>query len=309
MQKWYETLEIYENPFEPNPLKDIERELIGKEEETKEIIYRIISGNMLFIQGMSGSGKTALLKKAIDKFKGKGKVIYVDSRLINKKLNIENLLQKTKSLPRKILGKQPTGMILLIDNVEELTARNNERIKYYFDQNYLKAVIFTGESYEKATLSDSIRSRIGNRIIYLTPLTNDEVISAVKDRLGEKSDILPDEIIKYLYEKSGRNLKEFMINAFKVCEKTVEAEKKEATKKIVDSVMKADIDDEELKEEIKEEHELMEKAHHCLVCGNELVQIGEYYRCDYCDTYCPKCGSMVAEDEKKCPECGQKFSK
>jgi voltage-gated potassium channel Kch len=50
--KWYLNYDFDSNPFEINPIKDEPRQLIGLEDLEKEIVYRILSGNMLFIIGL-----------------------------------------------------------------------------------------------------------------------------------------------------------------------------------------------------------------------------------------------------------------
>ena len=91
--EWFKKLKFKHDPFEIDPI-NTNYELINRDKEQKELLYRILSGSMLLIEGKSGSGKTALLKYAIDNFKGKGKVIYVDANKLNKRLDIHDLLKK-----------------------------------------------------------------------------------------------------------------------------------------------------------------------------------------------------------------------
>jgi len=93
--EWFEDLGFDDNPFNLNPLKT-NFKLAGREKESKEILYRIASGSMLLIEGTIGTGKTALLKYAIDNFKGKGKVVYVDGNKLSKRLNVDDLLKKKR---------------------------------------------------------------------------------------------------------------------------------------------------------------------------------------------------------------------
>ena len=82
MDKLNDGLEFLESEFD----------LVNRDEESKEILYRINSSNMLVIEGEAGVGKTALLKYAVDNFKGQGKVIYIDIGNLGKSI----LLQKSK---------------------------------------------------------------------------------------------------------------------------------------------------------------------------------------------------------------------
>lgn len=300
---WYNEYDFNVNPFEIDPMIDEPRQLIGREEEEKEIVYRILSSNMVFVEGGRGKGKTALLRHAIENFKGHGKVIYLDANKVNKQINIENLLMGANKIRSGLMGKKPKGMILLLDNIESLTPRNWERIKYYFDQNYLKSVIFTGKNYAKINLPDSIKSRIGSRIIKLPNLTNQEALQVTQDRLGDDyEEILTDEEIMLLYKLSKGDLKEFLTNNYKLAQYKFDSSKSEVMD--VDEVKKA------IKIDISEvyAHDLDENnAGLCTTCGKKLINLGEYYRCKECEDFCTVCGATIEEKDKVCPECDAQF--
>lgn len=307
-ENWYKDYGFESNPFEINPLNDEDRTLFERDNELKEVAYRINSDNMLFIEGAKGKGKTALLKHAINLFKGKGKVIYVDSNAVNKKLNIEQLLVGAKKVNLSN-EKYPKGMILLLDNVDELSRLNNERIKYFFDQGYLKSVIFAGTNYNKVSFSDSIKSRIGNRIIKLKQLSANAAVDLILDRLGtENNGLLSEEIIKYVYEKSNGDLKKLLVNTYLACDYTLKNEEETVTPELVDEALSLGVDKEsEVAQELEDEKQTIEESKHCEECNSKLVKVGDYYKCKNCDTFCTSCGGSVHEDDKACPQCGAKF--
>lgn len=307
---WYEKLEFKTNPFEIDPFNDkTERTLFGRDKETKEVIYRIMSQNMLFIEGGKGTGKTALLKQAIKAFKGQGKIIYVDSNAVNKNLNIEELLVGAKKYsPTK--EKYPKDMILLIDNVESLSKLNNERIKYFFDQNYLRGVIFTGKSIDDAEFTDSVKSRIGSRIIKLAPISEDTAVDIIMDRLsGKNNGFLKENVVRTIYKYSDGDIKKLLINSFLVCEKLSENSKMKITDESIQKIIfgKDAKDIDEFAHTLENEEKTKEETTICKSCGEKLQKIGEHFRCPDCDTYCTDCGAVVSEDDNECPECGVKF--
>ena len=144
---WYEELDYEENPFKDNE----DTELIGYEDLIDEVLYRLTSGNMVCVEGKSGAGKTAILKAVTNKFKGTGRVVYMNGQQLDNGLNVESVLKKKVSLMNRMFNKKPKNMILLLDEVQNLSEKNCERIKYYYDSNFIKAVVFTS--------SDLIRSR------------------------------------------------------------------------------------------------------------------------------------------------------
>ncbi|MFH0875821.1 MAG: ATP-binding protein [archaeon] len=210
MDAYYEKLDFDEDPFTTNP-KKFNKVLFGMEDALSEAFYRIDSGNLLVIEGKEGIGKTSLLVNVIKKYGGKGKVIYVDCEKLEKKLNITHLLQSKYGVVGRILNKKPKDMILLLDNVQEMSKINNDRIKYYFDQNYLKSVIFTTTNYARAKFSDSLRDRIGKRVIRLKDLNEEQAVELIRNRIGE-SQILTDELIVEIFKKSGKNTKMMLEN-------------------------------------------------------------------------------------------------
>ncbi len=247
--EWYEELD-----FEQDPFVDTEdTKLIGYEDIIQEIFYRIAAGDMLFIEGKEGSGKTALLKRVIARFKGRGKIIYLDGKKLDKNVNLAETLKKSVGFWKRIMGKEPSNMILLMDDVEELTKKNSERIKYYYDQNYIRAVIFTGTNYKQAGFSDSLKERI-SKVIKIKDISEDEAIEIVKTRLNNNP-AMPETIIKELYKRANKNMKTLMIYCSKVLDYTIREKKEKVVTKEHISMVIDGIQAEEKKKK-KEEIEI-----------------------------------------------------
>ena len=277
--EWFDKLGFDKSPFELNPL-ETDFSLIGQDKGAKEILYRIMSGSMLLIEGKAGKGKTALLKYAIDNFKGEGKVIYVNASKLNKRLNISDLLKK-----------KPKRMMLLMDNVQYLSKKNNDRIKYYYDMDYIKSVVFTTIDYRLVNFTNAIKDRIGKNIIKLKNLSQSRALEIAKERLGN-NEILPDNVLKQLHKDSG-SIKEFLGNCELLCSYVIKKERDKARKDDIKNMPKKGI------EEGKEEG-----IEICPECDENLVKVREYWRCKNCDQYCTSCGALVDDEDSLCPECG-----
>ncbi|MCW8965381.1 MAG: hypothetical protein OQK82_01640 [Candidatus Pacearchaeota archaeon] len=269
MNKLNDGLEFLESEFN----------LVQREKESKEVLYRITSGNMLVIQGENGSGKTALLKHAVDNFKGHGKVIYIDIRNLGKRFDVG-----------KVLEGRGKGMILLVDNAHYLSESNNDKIKYFYDQNIIRSVIFTTNDFESINFTDSIKSRIGRNILELKELEKADFIEIAKARLGENFETFPEEVLEKLI-KDSKNPKEFLTKC-NLIRKTLVLEERN----------KANLEDLDNLEEIKFE----DNSNKCHDCDQELVLIGKHWRCKSCDDFCQECG-FLKEDDKECPSCGTKL--
>ncbi len=228
MLEWYEELGMDVNPFENNMLT------IGHEEVLKEVFYTIFAGNMLFIEGSAGSGKTNLLRGAVRKFGGRKKVIYVNCKKINNGLNIERVLKSRYSWLGRLFNIKPKNMILLLDEVEHLSEKNSERIKYYFDLNFLRAVIFTGKDFKKAGLNKSIKQRIA-KVIKLKPLTDYEAVKAIKSMIGD--DLLNDRAIKKIYKHSEKNIGLLVDNTKAVLKKMATEKKQKLSEEELNKIL------------------------------------------------------------------------
>jgi predicted AAA+ superfamily ATPase len=224
MMEWYENLGFSNNPFSIDPRKNHDK-LVNMDDAVEEMYYRIDSGSMLVIEAMPGCGKTSLLMMAAKKFGGRKNVVYVDCIALEKKLNITHVLQEKYGVLGRILEKTPKNMILLLDNVEELSKQNTERLKYYFDQNYIKSIIFTTNSYKRSKFSDSLRDRIGKRLIKLKQLSPEEAVEAVRKRIGD-SEVLNDTLIKKIFKTSGHSVKFLLENCEAVSQSAVKKNRK-----------------------------------------------------------------------------------
>tara|TARA_Y100000310_G_scaffold272554_1_gene287612 strand:- start:12716 stop:13423 length:708 start_codon:yes stop_codon:yes gene_type:complete len=227
--KWYEKFDYERNPFELDPL-NTKFNLLGRDKEAKEILYRIISGNIFLIEGKEGMGKTVLLKHAIDNFKGHGKVIYIDGNKMSGSINVKRLLMNRSGLIKGKLSKKiAEDMILLLDNVQCLSKRDNEKIKYYFDQNNLKSVIFTTIDYSGVNIGEAVKDRIGNNFIKLKNLSVKVALEIVQERL-DGAKVFSNVLLKELYESSDKNIKKFLFNCGEICELVIEDGREKATK-------------------------------------------------------------------------------
>ncbi len=230
---WYEKLGFDENPFSTDPKKN-HNKLVGMDESIEEVGYRISSGSMLVVEGPAGSGKTTLLMVAAKKFGGRKKVVYVDCRILDKDLNITHVLQDRYGFFGRLLNKTPKDMVVLLDNVQGMSKKNTERLKYYFDQNYIKSIIFTTERYSMAKFSESLRDRIGKRVLRLPKLEDFDAVEIIKKRIGD-NELLNDELIKKLFKMADNSPKGLLEN----CTMVSEAAAKRGRKRVQQIDLKA----------------------------------------------------------------------
>lgn len=213
--EWYKKIGLEQNPFQLDPLK---QEVILDEDLKKELIYRIESDSIIFIEGPEGSGKTSYIKFLLDKYGGKKEVIYLDCENQNKDLNIKKMLIRPQGLFKKNL---PTDMILIIDNVQIMNKKNSERLKYYFDHENIKSIIFTGNSFEDVSFTDSLKHRIGKKVISIPRLNEETALKIINMRTNYK-EILPETKVKQILKISKYNPKNLIQNCEILCQYLIE---------------------------------------------------------------------------------------
>ncbi len=304
---WYKEMGFKRNPLEVDPFRNKE-EPIGYYDEIENLLYYIESGNTVLIEGPKGSGKTLLLAQAIKNFGGKGRIIYIDGNKVNKRLEISRLLIDNQGFFRRFLKKKPKGMILLLDNAFALPRKSYEQLQYYFDQDYLKSIVFTTDDREKLNFPSSLDDRIGDRIIKTKKLPMEDAVELVLDRLNQ--DMISKDLLEKVFILSDKDIITFLKNCNKILEYMYENDLEEIDLKTINKVLSEESKEpekagEDIDEDDGEADE--ESPDICAECGENLEKVGEHYRCKNCDFYCPSCGILIEADDIKCPSCGVQF--
>jgi len=174
--------------------------LIGVDDILKDLIYHIEAGNIVVLEGKSGSGKSRILKEIMSRLGHKYKMIYVNEKNFEN-LRIDKIVRKSLGIIGQIFRLLPRNAILLLDGIENISKKNCEKIKYYYDKDCLKSIIFATEDFEKLNLTESLRHRIRKKFV-LEKLNEDDAIKLVKIKIGE---ILPENILKRILSFSKTN--------------------------------------------------------------------------------------------------------
>lgn len=208
---WYERFGYERNPFELSPFKS-EYTLINHIHLMNDLQHLLKSGRMFVLFGSSGSGKTMFLKQIVEKYPTSK---YIDASKVKKETNIENLI-KGKSKLFGLIKSKPKKGLLLIDNAENLSERNLERIKYYFDQDHLQSVVFATVDPQLIKMSQSVRDRIMDQIITIPPMNQFEAVRIVRERFNDHF-FLSDEVILKIFKLANNNMKQTLLYCNEVC--------------------------------------------------------------------------------------------
>ncbi|MAG52406.1 MAG: hypothetical protein CMH62_00415 [Nanoarchaeota archaeon] len=242
---WYRKIGFFNNPFSIKPAP-FDFRIVGQDDILDELVYKIPAGTMSFVEGNLGTGKSTIMKHLIHRFKGKGQVIFFSCNRIDTDLNIEQLLIDKYGFWGRMFKAHPKNMIVLLDEAQELTQENTERIKYFFDQGNIKSVVFAGTKYNDTKFHDSVKERIGDGVLKLKNLSEEEAVSLIRNRIGNLN-LLSDDIVKKLFKLAKENPRRLLQRCDRACRHIVENGEQEFTESHFDKLF-----GEEPKEEVKE---------------------------------------------------------
>jgi energy-coupling factor transporter ATP-binding protein EcfA2 len=214
---WFNQLKFKENPLDIRPSTI----LIGLREEEDRLKNHIQKGEVCFINGLTGSGKTSLLKKTQNVMKNH-EFIYLDAHDLPKNFNIEDELKSKKSFFDKITFKEypKKSPVLIIDEFQETDRNLVLKIRSKWENpinKRIQSIIFAQISHHLHNVTDSFKERIGNRTITLQPLDAENLKRMFNERLRLKKinygERLTDDALNLLIYTSGGNPRRFLEQA------------------------------------------------------------------------------------------------
>lgn len=215
---WYHELGFYSNPFSIKPAA-FHIDVFGYDKLINEINDKIREGNVLFIHGPYGTGKTTILKKVVNEFKGKRRVIYYNCNKAEGSINFNKLLIKSGNIFSILLGIKRKNRILLLDEAQDLNKKDLNNVKDYYDQSYFKSIIFVSKR-EDVDLPKELEKLIGKNNYNLGVLNTDEAITLIRKRIGDLNFLSDDMILKIF--KKNKNPRAFLKNCEEVCKNAFE---------------------------------------------------------------------------------------
>lgn len=201
--EWFEESGFDENPFSTD-LAFSARSSVGLEKSLGELEYCVSSGSIAFVEGAEGSGKSVLLEMLAGKL-GRS-AVRVDAE---KDVDIRAVIKSRTSLFGRMLNSFPKNLVLLVDNAAGLSPSSSELLKFYYDNNNFAAVVLAGTSLKSSGLSPSVLDRIGNRVVRIAPLSEEDALIMVRNRLGS-SGLFNEAMVRKIYKLSGKNARKFL---------------------------------------------------------------------------------------------------
>ncbi len=214
---WFRELGFFNNPFSIKPAIYSDQ-IVGYEEIVDEIAFNVLNKKMFFLEGEYGEGKSTILKRLINDFGGKKQVIYYSCNRMEARLNVKKLLNGRYGFWGKLFDMKPKDMILLLDEAQELGAKDYSKLYSYYQEGYLKSIVFVGKEFKKDEIDDNLKKVAKD--VKLRKLTEAEVVTLVRRRVGSLP-LLTDDVIKTVYNNSDKNVRKMLKNCESLCKHAV----------------------------------------------------------------------------------------
>jgi DNA-directed RNA polymerase specialized sigma24 family protein len=211
---WYKAFGWEENPFSIRPSPNV----IGLKEIKEALLEDLLSGSPALLLGPTGMGKTSLLLWLKGQLsQTKFRPVYLNLHALPKpqELSIQRTLGREILLQRLRL-RFSQGLILLLDEAQELNAPLAELIKAGFDRGSISAFLLAAQ--EEPPLPPPLRSRIGPHLYRLQTLGIPERLALLKHRMDGKNPFT-DEALLLLAERAGESPRALLQAAELACKR------------------------------------------------------------------------------------------
>ncbi len=221
---WYKKLGFYNNPFSIKPAA-FDDELVAY--DLSFIYKKVDKGEMVFIEGEYGSGKTTILKNIIGHYKGKNRMIYYSFNNADE-FNLDGLLEGANTFLRKVAGLRMKDIILLLDEVHTMKTADAKKLLKPYKDGIIKSVIFVSHDYSLTKFPEEFNKLLNGNVIKTVDLSTKEAINLVRKRIGSLV-LLPDNMIAKIFLVAGKNPRRLLEYCEDLCRYAVELEDDKVT--------------------------------------------------------------------------------
>lgn len=184
-------------PFsiQPNP------NLIGIDEEKNKLKSYIENGDICFLYGNPGVGKSSLLKWLGAELKGH-KVIYLDAKETYESFRLDSHIKQNLPFWRRLLNKYPKNLVFLLDEAQAADLKLIEPLEVLWNKGIIKSIVLTQIKPHLPNCPDSFMNRLGKRTIHLDRMNIVRVHELIKLRTNGQHPF-SDDAIEIIAEKSS----------------------------------------------------------------------------------------------------------
>ena len=210
---WFKEYGWKRNPFSIK----INTNLFGLEDKKRDLMNYIQSGDICWLTGPTGVGKSSVLKW-VEKNLKNHKIFYIDATAISSLFSITNFLMNKTPFFKRLTGKKfPSDTVLLVDESQECNKELIKALKLHWDHKNIKSIVIT-QIEDLDNFNESFRDRIGKRIIRLEKIPNSYAHELINFRTEGKNPF-DKTSIQYITEKAGNRPRKILELCEIVCSK------------------------------------------------------------------------------------------
>ncbi|MCG2718392.1 MAG: ATP-binding protein [Nanoarchaeota archaeon] len=209
---WYKKYGWNENPFSIKPVFD---KLVGAAEKRKKLLDFVHAGNICFLNGPAGVGKSSTLKWLQYNLKGYTP-IYIDSEHLEDDFDLAEYMKGYRTFWEVIMGHEyPKSAVILLDEAHATEKKMKRALKLYWDHDYIKSIVIT-QIPDLKNFDSSVRNRIGDRVIKLDKMEKKLVHDMINHRANDNHPFTK-EAVELIAKKSKHIPRKILENCERVC--------------------------------------------------------------------------------------------
>ncbi|MFT4344166.1 MAG: hypothetical protein ACMXYE_05485 [Candidatus Woesearchaeota archaeon] len=221
---WYKKLGYDQNPLSIKPTQN--ENLIGYERILQRIIYQVKIGNVIFLEGSYGTGKSSILR-AVRKHFSKN-ILYFNYAYHK---NLYTKIMNTRSTMRKIFMQSPKELLLLVDEVNLANQKDFDFLYEFYIMDKVKSIVFAGTDFRKAPFNKAFKS---DTKLYKLNDIQANLASAILDQRMPKQKFIASASAKKIFQASHANPREYLANLSDLFARAIAKKQKKITPKDID---------------------------------------------------------------------------
>jgi len=225
---WYNELGFETNPLSIRPTDN--NNLVGYEKIIQRMIYQIRIGNVIFLQGSYGTGKSSILNFIRKKFEKN--ILYFNC---SSHKRLRRSIMEKRGFFRKLFLMKPKQMILLVDETHHANPKDFDFLYEYYIMDRIKSIIFTGPDFKAAPFNKAFKA--DTKLYKLNEIKKNLAVEIVNNRIPNQTIISP-VLANRVFLSSGSNPRAYLENLEDMIRKVFALGRDKITKKDVDEFFK-----------------------------------------------------------------------
>lgn len=224
---WYETLGYEKNPLSMKPTED--NNLIGYEKIIQRIIYQCKIGNVIFLEGSYGTGKSSILKSIYKKLRKGNQVLYFNYA---RNYSLKKGIMYKRTLFQKLLFLKPKKMIVFIDEANLADKKDFDFLYEFYIMDRVKSIIFAGTSFKDVPFNKAFKSDTKQ---YKLDEIKENLSKEIIDSRMPNQTLVSPAMAKKIFINSENNPRQFLENTEDILRIIVSNGKSKVVKNDVES--------------------------------------------------------------------------